>query len=221
MLFLFAAIIVPVLIISKYWHTTIELLRLAHYAFTPTITPPPALALIDATTTSLPSPLAIVGKVSDSFASDFALALCGMAAFMAFYVFGWGALRFDLCGKIKDGAVLVARRLLGRSSGAVPPKLAPGFDCCLCGCPCGQQGWFWSAFLLRYGVVWCFSSPHLPWCGFRRSYCRWLRMRSAASQNLSLPRLHLPSLPARRHPKCRRPTRCCRRRAHLTWHRDA
>ncbi|ORX47201.1 hypothetical protein DM01DRAFT_1142593 [Hesseltinella vesiculosa] len=118
MLFLLATIFVPMLIV-KYWQSTVELLRFAHFTFTPTITPPTTLALIGPATTSPPSPLAIVGEVTDNFAADFALALCGMVAFLALYVLVWAALRFDLSGKIKDGAVLVARRLLGLSSGAL------------------------------------------------------------------------------------------------------
>ncbi|ORX53113.1 hypothetical protein DM01DRAFT_1050967 [Hesseltinella vesiculosa] len=50
-----------------------------------------------------------------------------MVAFLALYVFVWAALRHDLCGKVMDGAVLVARRLpvlvarclLGLSSGVL------------------------------------------------------------------------------------------------------
>ncbi|ORX50167.1 hypothetical protein DM01DRAFT_1376007 [Hesseltinella vesiculosa] len=73
------------------------------------ITAAPAPAFILAATPSSPSTLATVGEVPDSFATEFALGLCAIAAVMACYVFVWGALRFDLCGQIKNGAVCLGR----------------------------------------------------------------------------------------------------------------
>ncbi|ORX54939.1 hypothetical protein DM01DRAFT_1345310 [Hesseltinella vesiculosa] len=110
MLFLFAAVFLPVLFFRQYWRIVLELERLTR-STTPLITPPPVPALLDAAPASSPSPLATVGEVSENFASDFALGLCAMAAVLACYVLLWGVLRMDLFGQIRNGAVRIARHI--------------------------------------------------------------------------------------------------------------
>ncbi|ORX61654.1 hypothetical protein DM01DRAFT_1380501 [Hesseltinella vesiculosa] len=135
MLFLVAAFLLPAVFIRHFWRITFELERLARSAATSLITPPPAPAFLDAAHASSPSPLPTVGEVSENFATDFAFGLCGVAAIVACYVLLWGALRLDLYGQIRNGAVRFARSfahwLSGVASGAVHPAhqlvLAVGF----------------------------------------------------------------------------------------------
>ncbi|ORX48196.1 hypothetical protein DM01DRAFT_1376805 [Hesseltinella vesiculosa] len=141
MLFLLTAVLLPILIVQRYWiMKEIEQLALS-FATVYFLPPPPVPATLDAPIASPPAPLATVGAVDDAFAVDFALGLCGIVAVVAVYVLAWRVARFGLRRLLSCGAsavavavrnsLCVADRMISCMYGLVLLVLCGVYVCCL------------------------------------------------------------------------------------------